>query len=265
MVLKPQISALKQRTPLKTLGEATPLLIREWDLKKNKQVPEEIPVYSQLKFWWKCSVCSHEWKSSVKTRYYGKAGCPRCAKRRRNEKLKLAPLERSLAFQCPYLMREWHPTKNGDLNAFEIYPHSTTRIWWQCQNLNCRHEWQTSPGHRVRQGSGCPSCARKYRTLGVLSSKALYSWDWARNEQSAFSVHPQSRQEVYWGCVICQTRWVESPASFLQRNVGCWRCENGAKLHQTPRYRKRRSQQLPKRLTIVGEVKQLSKNNGLKR
>lgn len=257
--MNPLTLPLKKGKPLKTLGEVAPALLKEWHLEKNHRDPSDIPVYSRLKFWWKCAetTCGYEWQSSVKTRYYSKTQCPRCARIKRNEKLKLAPLEKSLAFQHPYLMREWHPVKNGNLNAFEIYPHSSTRIWWQCQNPHCRREWQTTPAHRVGHGTGCPSCARTYQTIGSQSSKALYSWDWSRNEQSAFSVHAQSQQPVYWGCVICKTQWMESPASFLQRGTGCWRCENGKKLHQTPRYRHRRQGQVPKRLSIVVEPKRL--------
>ena len=250
-LIKPQRT--QTRKPLKTLAEASEELIREWHQGKNRRLPEEVAVYSSLKFWWKCSneKCQHEWQSSVKTRYYSKTGCPRCVKAQRNGKLKEAPAEKSLAFRSPYLMKEWHPTKNGHLNAFKIYPYSATRIWWQCQTPGCRHEWQTTPGQRVGMGTGCPKCAKNIQSVGKVSSKALYSWDWEKNEQSAFSVHSRSRQLAYWGCVICQIRWKESPESFLQRDTGCWRCENGTKLSQTPRYRKRRSQQLPKRLTFV--------------
>lgn len=255
--MEEQVVLTVPKRSLKTLGEASPQLVKEWDFKRNRRSPEEIPVYSLLKFWWVCSQsdCGHRWQSRVKSRYYGKTGCPRCANRTRKQKMSQAPLEQSLAFVSPYLMREWHPTKNGDLNAFEIYPHSKIRIWWKCQHPNCQHEWQTYPAHRVRFGSGCPRCARRYQALGSLSPKALYCWDGWRNEQSPFRVHPRSQQPVYWSCVICQTQWIESPVSFLRRQVGCWRCENGTKLHQTPRYRKRRSQHLSKRQTVNVEVK----------
>ena len=40
----------------------------------------------------------------------------------------------------PHLVKEWHPTKNGDLNPEELTHGSNKKVWWQCLR-NKEHEW----------------------------------------------------------------------------------------------------------------------------
>jgi len=57
----------------------------------------------------------------------------------------------------PHLLKEWHPTKNGELKPRDITPMSEKMIWWVCEQ---GHEWKTRAYTRTR-GSGCPLCAGK--------------------------------------------------------------------------------------------------------
>ena len=38
----------------------------------------------------------------------------------------------------PELVKEWHPTKNGDLTPRDVTHGSKKKVWWLCQNI---HEW----------------------------------------------------------------------------------------------------------------------------
>ncbi len=133
------------------------MLVKEWHSTKNRVPIASVSVSSRFKVWWQCSTpnCGNEWQCSVKSRYYNQSRCPICSKKERIKKLTLASLERSVAYRYAYLMKEWHPTKNGHLNAFEIYPYNQQKVWWQCEK---GHEWRSSPAYRVSKDSKCPQC-----------------------------------------------------------------------------------------------------------
>lgn len=64
---------------------ANPLLLAEWNYEKNGTLkPENYTKASDVKAWWKCSVCGHEWQSKISNRYHGR-GCPNCANMNRNK------------------------------------------------------------------------------------------------------------------------------------------------------------------------------------
>ena len=68
-----------------------PLLLSEWNHEKNGDLkPENFTKASDVKVWWKCSVCGHEWQSKISNRHHGK-GCPNCANKNRNKNRKKKP------------------------------------------------------------------------------------------------------------------------------------------------------------------------------
>jgi hypothetical protein len=45
----------------------------------------------------------------------------------------------------PELLKQWHPTKNGNIESREIKAGSGKRYWWLC-NKKEDHEWKTKVG-----------------------------------------------------------------------------------------------------------------------
>lgn len=61
--------------------------VKEWNYEKNIEIDiSQVAIFSNIKYWWKCSVCGHEWKSSPNSRSKGH-GCPECARQRTESKL----------------------------------------------------------------------------------------------------------------------------------------------------------------------------------
>lgn len=56
-----------------------PILIEEWDYKRNKRGPEFYKEHSNEKVWWVCSTCGFEWRAMINNRSKGR-GCPQCQK-----------------------------------------------------------------------------------------------------------------------------------------------------------------------------------------
>lgn len=63
----------------KNLNNVGGLLQEEFDETKNGVSTLEVPVNTNKKYWWKCSICGYEWLASVSNRIKG-TGCPRCNK-----------------------------------------------------------------------------------------------------------------------------------------------------------------------------------------
>ena len=66
------------------------------------------------------------------------------------------PRWRSLAERRPDLAGELHPTRNSDLDPYQLGLGSTRRVWWQCGR--CGYDWQASISHRVLRGGKCRRC-----------------------------------------------------------------------------------------------------------
>jgi hypothetical protein len=62
----------------------------------------------------------------------------------------------SLGAINPKLAAQWHPTKNGDLTAFDLSPQSNKKVWWKCPKGD-DHEYKSLINSRA-YGSGCPIC-----------------------------------------------------------------------------------------------------------
>ena len=120
-----------------SLGFKFPELLKEFDYNRNKDIDPMITSWTSMHFnaWWKCKN-GHEWQQLIgnRTKYYPnpKAECLSC---------------RSIAFNRPDLMKEWHPTKNKGVDPFSIGVSSDKLIWWQCKN---NHEWSTTAYARCR-------------------------------------------------------------------------------------------------------------------
>jgi Tfp pilus assembly protein PilZ len=54
----------------------------------------------------------------------------------------------------PSLIKEWHPTKNGNLNPRNVDTEHDEKVWWLCEN---GHEWEATIKSRI-EGQGCFVC-----------------------------------------------------------------------------------------------------------
>lgn len=87
--------------------KSNPLLLQEWHPTKNEPLkPHMISLGSSEKIWWKCSICGHEWKTSVYHRTKG-TNCPKCYTKnlKVNHPSKKAVLQFSLDNK---LIKEWN-------------------------------------------------------------------------------------------------------------------------------------------------------------
>lgn len=170
-------------------------LAAEWHpIKNGTLLPEHFRVSSNKKVWWKCNQ-GHEWEAAINSRSQGH-GCPFCAG------LKVLRGVNDLATQHGAIAKQWHPTKNGFLTAFDVTSQSNKPVWWQCEK---GHEWLVSPSHRIR-GNGCPVCSGHrvlagYNDLATVNPFLAAQWHPTRNgELKPSDVTRGSKKKVWWLC-----------------------------------------------------------------
>ena len=120
-----------------------PGLASQWNWRKNGDlIPSNVTPHSGKHVWWICEH-GHEWKAQICNRARGQ-GCPICYRNgiSSNERLPR------------YLVKEWHPSKNGDLTPDQVWTNSCKTVWWKCAR---GHEWKSKICNRVK-GTACPSC-----------------------------------------------------------------------------------------------------------
>ena len=170
---------------------------------------------------WKClkEECEEIFKSSWHLIYSG-GGCGVCHG-------KQVGLSNSLAFNYPNLIKEWHPTLNGDLTSRDVTQNSNVDVWWLCQT-DLKHEWHTAISSRTFNNSGCPYCSGRYPTeennLLVCNPNLCEDWDYVKNKKSPKEYTPKSGQYVWWKCNKCGNEWY---AQIDNRNKnGCPECSS---------------------------------------
>lgn len=132
------------------LATLNPDLAAQWHpTKNNKLTPYDVGAGSDKKVWWKCPKGDdHEWITGVVKRKNGRE-CPVCSGKK-------AVGSNCLATLKPFIAKQWHPTKNGDLTPFNVTISSGKRVWWQCPKVE-DHVWRAAVSDRTI-GTGCPKC-----------------------------------------------------------------------------------------------------------
>ena len=203
-----------------SIGRIYPELIKEWHPTKNGLLtPFDCKVGSTYKVWWKCPICGFEWQASAEKRCKRGHGCLNCSKQ--------SPLVgiNDLATLYPELIKEWHPTKNGDIKPTDIRPKSNKMYWWKCSK--CGHEWQASGNNRIGHKSGCPACAGRVPIVGVNDLFTKFpelkiEWDSELNKEIDINSLPLgSHTKIWWKCSKCGKIW---QTELRQRVKGLGKC-----------------------------------------
>jgi transposase-like protein len=154
---------------------------------------------------------------------------PASAEQRREMARRRISPGRSLAALRPDLLRELHPTRNGELDPYTLGPSSLQKLWWRCGA--CGHEWRTSSQSRVGGGYGCPRCAvirRAQARRGTFApgrSLAALRPELAAEllDLDPSTLGPGSGMRARWRCSDCGHEW----ASTVKKRAaghGCPRC-----------------------------------------
>ena len=54
----------------------------------------------------------------------------------------------------PHLIKEWHPTKNGELKPVDLTHGSNKKVWWLCSKGHSHYS--TISNRTSKNSTGCP-------------------------------------------------------------------------------------------------------------
>ena len=107
------------------------------------------------------------------------------------------------------LLKQWHPTKNGDLTPKKVTAHSNKYIWWVYPyddpntGKHFNFEWKVTVNARV-QGSECPYLSNQkiwigFNDLGTTHPKLAEQWHPTKNgDLTPQKVTHGNSQKVWW-------------------------------------------------------------------
>ena len=210
-----------------SLATKHPQLCLEWNYARNGAIkPDTVAAGSSKKFWWKCSVCSHEWSATASARSNG-LGCPVCA----GQKVRTG--YNDLLTLYPELASEWNYERNLSLRPEEVRPRTHRKAWWKCRT--CAHEWEAEIKSRV-SGNGCPQCGAEKRknskaipkqgkSMAERYPEFVAEWHPTKNDpNTAFDVHPGSHKSAWWRCSKCGHEFERGIATHI-RSRKCPACK----------------------------------------
>lgn len=139
-------------------------------------------------------------------------------------------LDISLHERYDILLKEFHPTLNGELKLTDFTCGSNTKVWWKCPVAD-DHEWEALIYKRIN-GNGC-SCCRGLKVvlsncLATTNPEAAEQWNHTKNfPLTPFDVTAKSNKKVWWKCSKENDHEWESTISNKTRDsthMGCNCC-----------------------------------------
>jgi hypothetical protein len=139
----------------------------------------------------------------------------------------------SLYLVKPSLIKEWHPTKNGNLNPRNVTTDHDTKVWWLCEN---GHEWGATVKDRVN-GVRCFVCAtelvnekiqkpedssylkKPIRDEGTINEKIYPTVELESNRIFSAIEHRENKRYAYKATAILENSISGNPIYAQMQNI----------------------------------------------
>ena len=197
-----------------------PAIAREWSEKRNgKKRPEHYTIGADVKVWWKCGICGHEWDARIYSRK--NCGCPACAGN------VLVVGKNDLRTVNPDVAAEWDVEMNHPVRAEDVAANDNRKFFWRCK---LGHSYDAVVYSR-NYGRNCPYCSnhrllRGFNDLKTRNQALAKEWDDDANfPLTAADVIATSHAYANWKCGRGHT-W---SATIVNRNTlgtECPKCKH---------------------------------------
>ena len=128
-----------------------------------------------------------------------------------------------------HLVKEWHPTKNGNLTPNKVTHGSQKKVWWKC-SVSDDHEWETTISARTAKGRGlCPFCSgrkvSKTNSLKTCFPKTAKEWHPTKNGNlTPDKITGGSHKKVWWKCIVADDHEWEASVKSRSQLIGARGC-----------------------------------------
>lgn len=201
-----------------------PILSKMW-MSKNQLKPQNTPLYSREKAWWKCRVCQYEFERSISYQVKKNGQCPRCHLAYQNK-------DHHLGITHPEVARSLISKHNEGWEAIHLTASSNRKLWWKCGN--CDSIYSTRVSERVKTNR-CVYCSgRSVSHLNSLASKnPELSREWhptLNGDVTPNEVAVNSNRIFWWKCFDCGHSWKSSCRTRNLKRTKCPSCEKKRRL-----------------------------------
>ena len=126
------------------------------------------------------------------------------------------------------LLKEFHPTLNGQLKLSDFNYGTHKKVWWKCDVAE-DHVWEAPICDRTINESGCLCCNGKKvvvsNSLATMYPKIAKEWHSTKNNTlTPFNVTVGSHKKVWWKCDISDDHEWESNTHNRVNGNGCPCC-----------------------------------------
>lgn len=185
------------------LATTHPILLEEWDWKRNILSPYEITAGCNKKFFWICKKHpENEWFVAPITRTGRRPrGCAICAGKKVDK-------TNCLATTHPELVKEW--SEKNMSSPDEVSSGMKKKFWFKCL-VNPLHEDYECAMYAKFIGKGCPICAGKRvddtNKLFATHRHLKKEWDFTLNTLNPEKITAGCNKKAFWLCSRCGKSW----------------------------------------------------------
>jgi len=198
----------------------------------------DLPHSSKTKVRYICDFCKGENQIEEKEKWkeYGNLLVQRkddkdCCKKCKGKKIsqlfysKPIPLEKSLAYNRPELVKDW--CDSNENSPYEYSEFSNQFANWKCKK---GHKWESKIVNRTKLLRGCPYCSHTRVSpetcLANQKSELIKEWHPSKNnELTPYDVTAFSKTKVWWKCLECSHEW-NTTVSLRSTGSGCPICRS---------------------------------------
>ena len=187
------------------------------DALNKGRTADNVVAGSARKMAWTCP-SQHDYWSTPEARTRG-ANCPICTHN-------LVHTTKCLAASNPEVAALWHESLNGETTPCDVFPLSTRKAWWRCEN-GCVYEGTIAA--RVK-GSRCRFCAGRAvdrsNCMRVRRPDLAAEFDTEKNQRTPDNLAAGTRRALWWRCRPHGHEWRATGATRVANNSGCPVCVN---------------------------------------
>ena len=208
-----------------TIQLTHPKLASEWHPTLNGDLtPDMFSFGSNKKAWW-LGECGHEWYAAITNRARLNRNCIYCSHQ------KILKGFNDLQTRNPELVKNWHPTLNGDKTPDMFFPASQELIYWICKNGHTESvkiiNYVNSPKCKTCEGK---TLLQGFNDLLTTHPKLASQWHPTRNNAlTPNQITAQNWVKVWWICKNGHERF-RSAAIEIRKDYICIQCPKSIKL-----------------------------------
>tara|TARA_B100001057_G_C22801986_1_gene931866 strand:+ start:155 stop:1747 length:1593 start_codon:yes stop_codon:yes gene_type:complete len=164
------------------------------------QDPRQLFSHRETSLDWVCiNDSEHKWNTTIRKMFERKEVCLHCSGHYKREKKRASGLN-TLDKIAPELEKEYHPSNKVPFN--KITAGSAKMVSWICP-INSKHIYETRVFSRATNGTGCPQCNPKGRSLNELIILfELMNFYKISKKQQSFSYKSDKKRKYFPDIVI---------------------------------------------------------------